>query len=198
MLAWSLLAWQAMRQGPLTRLDAAVTAWWAAHASPAVLQALGHISWLADPPTLTVACVLLAACLAWQRHWGLMTGWVLALAGNGLLNEQIKDWIQRPRPPHATGYTIADGWSFPSGHSSSAMVAYGMLVYIAWQLWPGLGRRGRLLLALAGAVVIALVGISRVGLQVHYVSDVLAGWLSGSLWLLLCVAVVREWPAAQR
>ncbi|WP_046059474.1 phosphatase PAP2 family protein, partial [Paracidovorax citrulli] len=89
---------------------------------------------------------------------------------------------------HTHGVSVAEGYSFPSGHSSSSMVAYGMLAYLAVRLLPA---RWHLPALLAAASVVFTVGWSRVVLQVHYASDVLAGWVTGGTWLVCCVLVTN-------
>jgi undecaprenyl-diphosphatase len=120
--------------------------------------------------------------LAGQRV--LTCGWVAALGGNALLNPMLKQVFSRARPLHPDLVSPAQGFSFPSGHSSGAMVAYGMLAYLAWRLLP---PRCRVPAAMLAAAVIVTTASSRVFLQVHFASDVLAGLCSGLGWLALCV-----------
>jgi membrane-associated phospholipid phosphatase len=119
----------------------------------------------------------------------LAVAWVLAVAGNALLNTLLKEIFERARPIHGHGVLIADGWSFPSGHSSGSVVAYGMLAYLLNRL---VSADWRLPILLSAVAVAFTTGFSRVFLQVHYVSDVLAGFASGLLWLTICVGST-EW-----
>ena len=109
---------------------------------------------------------------------------MLAIAGNGLLNTGLKQSFGRLRPAHLQGYLAEPGLSFPSGHSSGAVVAYGMAAYLALHLLPARWHLPAMLLAVALAFNI---GASRLVLQVHFASDVLAGFASGSAWLALCI-----------
>ena len=112
---------------------------------------------------------------------------MLALAGNALLNPLLKRIFERLRPLHEPGAANELGWSFPSGHTSGATVAYGMLAYVvlrtlppAWHL-PGV---------LGATALVFTVGSSRVFLQLHFASDVLAGFASGTAWLVVCILSV--------
>ena len=152
------------------------------------LQVFVALTHLADTATLTGLCIVMAiALVALGRCW-LALGWVVALAGNGLLNQTLKQIFGRVRPLDPDGIVLAHGFSFPSGHSSGAVVAYGMLAYLALRLLPA---RWHLSTLLAAAVIAFTVGASRLFLRVHFASDVIAGFASGAAWLALCVTSIE-------
>ena len=159
-----------------------------ATATVGTLTFFARLTHAGDTLTLAVLAAGMLALLWWHGHRMLATGWAVALAGNGLLTRAFKHSFERVRPVHTHEVAVADGFSFPSGHSSSSMVAYGMLAYIAWRLLPA---RWHLPALLAAAGTIFTVGFSRVVLQVHFASDVLAGWLTGGAWLACCLLVMR-------
>ena len=103
----------------------------------------------------------------------------------GLVTEVAKRTAGRPRP--ATALTDAVSSSFPSGHALGVTVGVLALLTVAW---PFIGQRLRAPLAVLGAAVIFTVGFSRVLLNVHHPSDVIAGWALGFLYYLLCVRLV--------
>ena len=124
----------------------------------------------------------------WRQHRrALAWSWALALAGNGLMTRLLKVLFERTRPEHWHELAVAHGASFPSGHSSGAMVAYGWCAYLAWRLLPASWRMS---CWVGCALLIWCIGCSRVLLQVHYPSDVLAGWLSGGAWCLASILAV--------
>ena len=84
---------------------------------------------------------------------------------------------------------------FPSGHASAAMAVYGTACYLIWRLAPAPWRRPSL--ALAAALVTAI-GLSRVLLQVHFASDVAAGWAISLAWMILCVGLAEGLRASGR
>lgn len=143
------------------------------------------VTHFADTVTLTGLGALIAAVLFWRKQYVLLGAWLLALVGNSVLNHSLKAVFARTRPLHDHGFAAADGWSFPSGHSSGALVAYGMLAYLAIRHTDRLWHLPILLGAIA---IIQLVGGSRIILQVHYFSDVVAGFCSGAAWLAICIA----------
>lgn len=89
---------------------------------------------------------------------------------------------------YAIGLPLAHGWSFPSGHACGAVVAYGMLAYILIRTLP---RRWHLATVMAATALAFSVGWSRVFIEVHFASDVLAAFASGIAWLTLVVVVTE-------
>ena len=158
------------------------------HLPDAALQAATLLTVLANTETLVALCILVALLLVWRGRRWLALGWVLAVAGNALLNTTLKQIFARVRPLHDDGPVQALGYSFPSGHSSGAVVVYGMLAYVLARFLP---RRWHLPLVLAAAALAFSIGTSRVFLRVHFASDVLAGFASGTAWLAVCIASIE-------
>ena len=158
----------------------------------AALQVFAWITRLGDTMSLSVLGVVVAlGLLVRGRHW-LALGWSLAVCGNALLNPTLKALFERTRPVHDSALVHADGWSFPSGHSSGSVVVYGMLAYVLMQtLPPPLKRRAGLPLVLAATALAFSIGCSRIFLQVHFATDVLAGFASGTAWLAVCLASIE-------
>lgn len=169
----------------LSIFDSALAAALQATLTPATLQVFFLFTHLGDVLTLTLIGIGVTLFLLLRRQWLLAFGWSVALAGNGILNKTLKALFQRVRPPHEHGLLLEQGWSFPSGHSSGSMVAYGMLAYLLIRATP---KVWHLPLVIAAIALIMLVGTSRIFLQVHFFSDVLAGYAVGAAWLALCIA----------
>lgn len=169
-----------------------------AHVEPAALAVFGLLTHLGDVWTLTGLGVLVTLVLLLRGRTGLAVFWAVSLAGNGILIRALKSVFERVRPQHDTPLTHSDGWSFPSGHTAGAVVAYGLLAYLAWRLLP---RRWRLPCVLAATATAITVGVSRVFLRVHHASDVLAGWAGGGAWLIVsiaCAEMARRWVRGRR
>lgn len=126
-----------------------------------------------------------AALLAWRRRW--VEFWVL-LAGMTITQigiDGIKDAVDRPRPPEPLA--SSEGSSFPSGHAAHSVIYLWLAVTVVLRLRPGMARATAVVVT--GLVLTALVGLSRVYLEVHYLSDVSAGWALGAAAFSLCAAV---------
>jgi undecaprenyl-diphosphatase len=183
-LVFVLLASALTQESPLIRFDQSISDAFRSNLAPRALQVFAALTHLADTATLTVLCVVGTLVLVAKRQGGLALAWVLAIAGNAVLNQGLKQLIGRIRPLDPEGGLLVPGLSFPSGHSSGAVVAYGMLAYLALRLLPKAWHLPALVAALA---LVFTVGISRVVLRVHFASDVAAGFASGSAWLALCI-----------
>jgi membrane-associated phospholipid phosphatase len=109
---------------------------------------------------------------------------------NGVITEVAKGAANRPRPAEAL--VSAPSTSFPAGHALGVML--GVLA-ISTVLLPIVGRRLRGSLIAAGTVVVFAIGVGRVVLDVHHVSDVLAGWALGYAWFAVCLLLVRPVPS---
>jgi membrane-associated phospholipid phosphatase len=188
----------ALNAGPrLGRIDQAFTGALAASVPTAALRMLAMLTHLGDPATLTALCVAVTLALMAAGRRGLALGWFAAVAGNALLNTTLKQVFARVRPLHDGGLATAHGFSFPSGHSSGSLVTYCMLAYLAVRVLPPRWHLPACLVAVALALT---VGASRVFLRVHYASDVVAGFASGTAWLAVCVGSVElaRWVRRRR
>jgi len=125
------------------------------------------------------------------RHLYRLTAFLAVTAvGSSLLNEAIKAAVGRTRPVLVNPVATATGKSFPSGHTQSAIVGYGILVLI---FLPVVARRWRLALVAIATLMVLLIGFSRIALGVHYVSDVVGALVIGSAWLLAMTAAFSAW-----
>lgn len=146
---------------------------------PWLTPVMTGFSALGDAVVLIVLLLVIAAFAPGRRP-----GWCCAvnLVLSSLLNVGVKMLVQRPRP---MGFRLIEetGFSFPSGHSMMAMAFFGLIVWLVWHYERDRSRR--LLLSGAFAIVIAMIGVSRIYLGVHYASDVLGGFAAALIWLAL-------------
>lgn len=174
---------------PLVRLDEQVALGLHGRvlADPALVTALAWVSTVLAPWPWRGAVLVLAGWLALrgERRLG---GWLLAtMLGAGLLGVLAKLAVDRVRPALPDPVATASGLSFPSGHALNSAVGALLLGWVAGHRYGG---RGRLAAGLLGGLLVLAVGVSRVGLGVHYLSDVVGGWLLGGVW------VAAAWRAA--
>ena len=112
----------------------------------------------------------------------------------------MKRLFERSCPRHDMDPLLGHGLCFPSGHTSGAVVAYGMLAYVLMRILP---QRWHLPVLMSTTTLIFTVGCSRVFVHAHFPSDVLAGFASGIAWLALVVVFTESWlrgwrPGVQR
>lgn len=132
----------------------------------------------------------LCTALFWirKRREFILPFWI-TLAGSGLFSLLGKLAFHRQRPPGIGVFTEAS-FSFPSGHATIAAAFYGFIVYYLWRQAQSWNLRLNLLFG--GAVLIIAIGFSRLYLGVHFLSDVLGGYLLGFLWLIIGICMVER------
>jgi undecaprenyl-diphosphatase len=132
-------------------------------------------------PLALICAVLLGVANRWAEVGVLVAGLLLVIVGV----HEIKDAVDRPRPEG--GLVGTSGSSFPSAHAAYSTFYVWLAVTIVIRLRPGMTRGA--LVVVGGVALSALVGLSRVYLGVHYLSDVNAGWALGAAAFSLCAAV---------
>ena len=112
------------------------------------------------------------------------------LAISTIINQILKNIIQRPRP---TEFRIINenGYSFPSGHSMASAAFYGFLIYLIYKKVKNKYLKWILITLLS--ILIVLVGASRVYLGVHYTSDVIAGILISTSYLIMFISIAKKY-----
>ncbi|HEY1238535.1 MAG TPA: bifunctional DedA family/phosphatase PAP2 family protein [Solirubrobacterales bacterium] len=133
-------------------------------------------------PLATLVAIFLAVRRMWMEFWALLIGTVLI----AVLVPEIKTWTDRPRPPDPL--ISVGGSAFPSGHAAQATLYAWLAVTFAIRVVPGITRRS--LVIAAGIAITVLVGLTRVYLRVHWLSDVSSGWALGVSCYALAAAVV--------
>ncbi len=130
----------------------------------------------------TIALILLFVLWFKQRNYRGMLFVLLTIGMGRVLNQLIKNWIDRPRPELANDVT---SFSFPSGH---AMIGLLYLFTIAYLLSEALANNKKALIVWATAIILTLlIGLSRIAESHHYATDVIAGWCIGFTWFVICV-----------
>jgi membrane-associated phospholipid phosphatase len=177
------LAYLVRTNSQLLDLDASVAQWGADHASPASDRALEVITQLGSTWLVLVLAFVVAVVGQMRRPNRWIPVFLLAvIVGERLLANGIKDLVDRVRP---TLNPIAEtlGPSFPSGHTTTAAAFYAAAALV---LGRGVGPHGRALLAGAAAGIAVAVACTRVFLDVHWLTDTLAGLFLGWAWFAAC------------
>ena len=115
---------------------------------------------------------------------------ILTVAGGALLNYVLKLSFQRVRPS-INQFIDAVGFSFPSGHSMGSMIFYGIISYFIIRSQRSITIK--VMVTMISFLFITMIGISRIYLNAHYPSDVIAGYLAGFIWLLFCIFTKIEY-----
>jgi membrane-associated phospholipid phosphatase len=154
---------------------------------PALEDALRVGSAVLHPRVMWLVVGVTAVTL-WRRGLRRHAVWaVVTIAVGASIDTPVKELIARARPVFANPVATAPGYSFPSGHALNTMVVGAGAVVLGWHATRGRPWRRAALLTGAAALVL-LTGFDRVGLGVHYVSDVVGGWLIGLAVVLASAA----------
>jgi undecaprenyl-diphosphatase len=184
---FALLAVAVVRDTWVVGVDGDVSRW-VAHEMPAVVEWVARgLSVLGGWIGITVATVAVVLALLAARRVATALWLALAVVGIEVLTPLTKAGYDRERPDLGSPIVLPSSSSFPSGHASGGLVTAGVIAVVAAERWPD----ARVRIWMAAAVVAAAIGASRVALNVHYVSDVLAGWCLGLAWLAALV-VARQ------
>ncbi|MEU4567604.1 phosphatase PAP2 family protein [Micromonospora sp. NPDC023956] len=180
------------RWTPLYDVDHGIAAWLNEQVAPhgplvTVLNAVTDLGGLAV--ILWLVSVAVVGLLI--RRQGRLAVYLLVTgAGALILDPTLKALVGRLRPEVEVPIGTYSGESFPSGHALGSMVAYGALLLV---FLPAMSRRWRKPAIALTALVVVLIGLTRIALGVHFVSDVLGAWLLGAVWLAVTAYAFRLW-----
>ncbi len=147
------------------------------------------VTWFGSRYATIGFAVLGSIVLGWNRKWrNVLVLWLL-VGGVSLFVQVGKRTFDRARPAQAAYYPET-GYSFPSGHSASSMTLFGLLGYffIRGQKRP----RNKVWIGAVAVSLILAVGFSRIYLGVHFLSDVLGGYLLGICWLIMGIFLTEQ------
>jgi undecaprenyl-diphosphatase len=178
--------------GPLLRWDQPVAddlnRW--AERSDVRVDAFQAVSWFGWPPVLT-AWVAVAAVGCWATgRRRLATFLVLTTAIGAVAQVALKAAVARPRPEVLLPVANARGHSFPSGHAMASTIVYGALLLV---VVPRLPHRARVPVVVGTVLLVLAIGLSRLVLGVHFVTDVVGGFVIGVAWLAGAAALFEVW-----
>ncbi len=147
---------------------------------PVAVRIVKAVTWLGSGGVLWTLTGAAAVVLAVRRQWRLTAYLLVVGVGELVLDPVLKALVGRLRPVVAHPIAYGNGDSFPSGHALGSIVCYGALFLVFLPAVRGTWRR---VFTAVIVTLIAAIGISRLLLGVHYISDVLGGWTLGITWL---------------
>jgi membrane protein DedA with SNARE-associated domain/membrane-associated phospholipid phosphatase len=185
--AWSLgsLTFSVVHHINSARYDPRVLAFFVDHRASSLTSLAKVLTWLGSGFVLWPVVIIAGLCLWWwRRRWLPAVLPALALAGASAWCLLIKVLVGRPRPPASDWLGAFDGSSYPSQHAAQALAAWGMLAFV---VMTGRSFKTRALLTMGAALVALVVGLTRLYLAAHWMTDVLAGWALAGVWGCLLV-----------
>lgn len=189
---FAFLTLQVLTEGPLVRADRSVAEHLHGYAvrSGELVAVLEVISFVGKPICLWAVVGVAVVFLLRRGRYRLVIFLVASGIGGGVVDTVLKLAVDRPRPELEDPVAVAFGKSFPSGHAMMSVVVYGGLLLV---FLPVVHRRWRVTAVACVGVLVLAIGLSRLALGVHFVSDVLGGWVMGLAWLAASVAAFSIW-----
>jgi len=131
-----------------------------------------------------VAILALGWLLIKKRNYVGAAALALSTAIGNEVSKLFKDFFERPRPDLEHLVSVKS-YSYPSGHAMVGMIVYFMIAYLLME--EARSKAGKVIIAVITAILLLLIGASRIILQVHYPSDVLGGYALGYLWVVIWI-----------
>lgn len=185
-----------VHEGDTRRFDESALALVNRFASPTLTSFMRAVTYLGSNEFLAGAgvCVMLAFLVTRRRREAVTL--LLTMAGASLLNFTLKLLSGRERPEPFFGTPLPESYSFPSGHALLSLCFYGMIAAVITARIEGTGRRASVWAV--AVLLVALIGLSRVYLGVHYPSDVAAGYVAAFVWMVIVASADRLMQARSR
>lgn len=150
-----------------------------------------NLDWIANgmsemgTPTVVIAVIIVSTIVLWIMHKKRYSIMCILLVLPYLSTAITKNLIARSRPDLYSSPSIFDGFGFPSGHATAAMLVLGFFIYLAQSLVSGLRLKFAIQVVLI--LLILVIGLSRIYLTAHWPSDIIGGFLYGgiSLWIII-------------
>ncbi len=163
--------------------DRQINAWFGGLHSVFADKIFLAVTFLGEAIFVLILAVLVSAILwHWRKKWQMFALWVIVV-GSGVCIQIAKLIFHRARPSGAL--IVENSASFPSGHATIAIAFYGFLTYLVFREI----KKYRALTLAISIVIILAIGLSRLYLGVHYLSDVLVGYLIGAVWLMIGIKI---------
>jgi undecaprenyl-diphosphatase len=185
---------EGVRSQEVFALDTWATPFLHGIASPGLDALMNALTDVGSIYVIPLLFVIVVAWLLWKRRYGAALFLSVASGGSLVLQGTMKLFFARPRPQLPWARVLPD-FSFPSGHTMNAVIFYSALALILWSVF---GRRTGLIALLVAALLAFGVGVSRIYLGYHYLTDVVGGILAGMAWLLVVGAAFRAQPTWRR
>ncbi len=176
-------------------LDERTIAWFQDLTTPGLTRIAWIVTALGSVVFITAGSLVTALLLLKRGFIYRCLAVVVTMGGGSLLNILLKHFFQRQRPVLENPLVTLSSFGFPSGHTMGATLFYGLLALLIAHSsrW---GWSHRVLAFCGAALLVALVGASRIYLGAHYLTDVLGAIALSLAWLAFCwtgIETVRRW-----
>ncbi len=178
-----------VNSAPIVKIDASFAHYLYMHRTQSLIDFFYVLTNLGGQIAVILFLAVSVIYLFYKKELAYLYSLIVAFVGMEGSVFVMKLLINRDRPGMDLAFYLETSKSFPSGHSAVAMAFFGFVTY--YFLHHVSGKNKQVLVATTGTLLIALIGFSRLYLVVHYLSDVLGGYLLGGLWLAVGI-ILRE------
>jgi len=182
------------RETVTRQLDEEISSWFHLHATAIRTRLAFGVTFFGSVSFVAAASVCSAVILGLRKCWYRLLALVLVMGGGSLLNIFLKHFFHRQRPVFENPLLTLSSYGFPSGHTMGSTLLYGVIALIvahSVRKW-----RWRAVITCLAILWVALVGVSRIYLGAHYLTDVLGAIAVGLAWLAFSwtgVETLRRW-----
>lgn len=187
LLVLSIVAWLCTEvwEREAFSFDRSLLLWIHQFATPQLDRVMLFITALGNPGSVVTVFISMLAWLGMKRRYADGIRFIIVCVGGASISYVMKLFFAKPRPELWTRLISETSFSFPSGHAVGSMVVYGFISYILAIKFPIYKRY----IYAAGSILIIAIGFSRLYLGVHYLTDIIAGYGVGILWLTTCLKI---------
>lgn len=168
-------------------LDKAVQNFFFSLRGPVQDVIISSITHLSDTVTIIAFCIVLLI-LPNRKTYGLPVS--LACLGGVAIYKPLKHFVLRARPDASLHLVTQGGYSFPSGHSVTSIVFYGLMLYLIQKHCKN--KKLKTVLSWICGILAVIIGPSRIYVGVHWPTDVLAGWCLGGGILIIAILILEK------
>ena len=172
----------------ISLIDGDIARWLHANANPPLTKFMLLITHVHGVLGIIVLSLLTGVVFIWKKEWYWLLGLAVSVAGGMIINVLVKHAFHRARPSFDDPLLMLTTYSFPSGHTAGSTLFYGVVTtYLFYRIrsW-----RWRMPIAFIAVLMVTAVGISRMYLGVHYLSDVLGAIAESTAWLALSLTTI--------
>jgi len=189
MVVFMLLARQTVDGDAFAATSMHIFEWLSDLKTPLLTDAMFNMSAMHGTKGMTVLVFIVVVVMAWKRYWIWLAILLMAVPPGAAINAMIKQVFERSRPQLDSPYLVLHDYSFPSGHTCSSTLFYGVLA--AFLIAHTRSWRLRGLVCMSAFAIVAVIALSRIYLGAHFLSDVLAGFAEGIAWLAFCMTLIH-------
>lgn len=180
---------------PVRMFDSAISLFFFEHRTPLLSKFFLWVTKLGNWNTVLCVVFLVSVYIALTKRYRYFLPFVTTILGSGLTVYLLKTLIGRDRPGMEISHYIEQSLSFPSGHAALSLALYGYVAYFLLDICST-QKNPRPLARVPVAyfivsILVLLIGLSRLYLGVHFLTDVIGGYLIGLAWLIIGVALTE-------